>query len=157
MEIPVSLHFPTFLDDQEVYHTITSFWAQVLEEHLPADKSEWYPFYQNKGQDGNPIFSAWLPKQRKLLRIIQFLPAPGDTLFSPWIDEWQGAWPESLSPPNDLVAQAVPELVLDLALTPETIQLAQTLIYMWVQLDHTSTQLEKLWSKSKTPFSASED
>lgn len=147
MKISVDIHYPDFLEQPEVYKAVSSFWEAVLRDHLESEQQEWHPFYQNKDQDGNPVFSAWLPQQHKLIRIIQFIPEPGDTLFSSWIDQWQGDWPQSIPQPKDLKTSPVPELVLDLAMTTETIQLAQMMIHLWIAQDQSPAQLEKLFSK----------
>ncbi|GAB5555114.1 MAG: hypothetical protein Sapg2KO_47050 [Saprospiraceae bacterium] len=151
MEISVNIHYPDFLEQPEIYKAVSSFWEAVLRDQLESEQQEWHPFYQNKDQDGNPVFSAWLPKQHKLLRIIQFIPEPGDTLFSSWVDQWQGDWPKGIPQAKDLTNLPVPELVLDLAMTTETIQLAQTLIHLWIAQDQSPAQLEKLFSKEMLP------
>jgi hypothetical protein len=142
MEISVNIHYANFLEDVRDYEIVTSFWTQQLEQ-LPS-VGEWHPFYQNPARDGNPVFSAWLPGQRKLLRIIQFLPEPGDTLCSAWLDDWQGDWPEGLSAPADLDEQPVPELVIELAATNETLQLVRTLIYLWLVADISVAEMKVL-------------
>ena len=142
MEIPVNIHYPDFLEEVRDYEIVTTFWTQLIEQ-LPS-VGEWHPFYQNSARDGNPVFSAWLPGQRKLLRIVQFLPEPGDSLFSAWLDDWQGDWPKGLTAPVDLDEQPVPELVIELAATDNTLQLARTLIYLWLVADISVAEMKVL-------------
>lgn len=134
MEIPVSIQFPDFLTNPSSYQKVQEFWKETLKQYLPKGEEAWQPFYNNPILDGNPIFSAWLPQQQKLVRIIQFLPEPGDLLFSSWIDQWQGDFPKHITqqPPGK---PPIPELVLELALTPETQQLAKTMMHLWIYLD----------------------
>lgn len=145
MEISINIQFPDFLEDVRDYEVVTSFWTQLLEQ-LPS-VGEWHPFYQNPARDGNPVFSAWLPGQRKLLRIVQFLPEFGDSLCSAWLDDWPGDWPEGLTAPDDLQDQPVPELVIELAATDTTLQWVRTLIYLWLVLDLSPEEMRNILEK----------
>ena len=142
MEVSVNIQFPNFLEDVRDYELLTTFWTQLLHQ-LPIE-GDWHPLYQNPSRDGNPIFSAWLPRQGKLLRIIQFLPEPGDQLCAAWLDDWQGDWPEGLPTPDNLAEQPVPELVIELSATEETLQLARTLIFLWLVVDLPKEEMERL-------------
>lgn len=96
MEVPVNIHFAGFLEDPEEYMAVMNFWAKTLQILLFEDKLDWQPFYNNPSQDGNPVFSAWLPLHGKLLCIIQFIPGTRRYSFL-CLGRYMGGWPAGTS------------------------------------------------------------
>lgn len=118
---------------------------QPLRDLLAESDLTWQPFYQNPGQDGNPLFSAWVPDRGKLVRVIQFTPEEDDEqLFSAWIDTWEGDLPDGLVSQQNAIATPIPELVIDLALTDVTRQLAMTYIYLWLVMDVSPEGMQRI-------------
>ena len=145
MAYPINIHHHQFLESSVAYQAAESFWAQALRELLAESDLTWQPFYKNSGQDGNPLFSAWVPDRGKLVRVIQFTPEVDDEqLFSAWIDTWEGDLPEGLVSQQNAIASPIPELVIDLALTDVTRQLALTHIYLWLVMDVSPKGMQRI-------------
>lgn len=134
--------FPSFLEDQRVYNLAEAYWRRRFDALFTPSGIVFYPFYSRhfgNGQkiyDGNPIFDAYFPAFHKLIRILQYLPEPGEPLCSAWTDSWpieemNEAEKPSFIPPSRQ-NQPIPELVLDLALTSETRDWAERLIRAWI-------------------------
>lgn len=52
-------------------------WWRLLWQKIPSEG--WIsPFYNNPDQDGNPIFSAWSPTERRVIRVLQLSNRPRD-------------------------------------------------------------------------------
>lgn len=141
MEANMNLLFPDFLSSAEAYAEAQGYWSATLSA-LVAERGHTllFPFYTQSLRDGtplrdgNPIFSGYVPEQHKLLRIIQYVPAPGDEVFSTWQDSWPAAdMPPGFRPPSDGGAEGdVPELVVSLALSEETGAAARAAIGDWL-------------------------
>jgi hypothetical protein len=145
MAYPINIHHHQFLESSVAYQAAESFWEQALRDLLAESDLTWQPFYQNPGQDGNPLFSAWVPDRSKLIRIIQFTPEEDDEqLFSAWIDTWEGDLPEGLVSQQNAIASPIPELVIDLALTDVTRQMALTYIYLWLVMDVSPESMQRI-------------
>ena len=145
MAYPINIHHHQFLESSVAYQAAESFWAQALRELLAESDLDWQPFYKKPGQDGNPLFSAWTPDRNKLVRVIQFTPEEDDEqLFSAWIDVWEGDLPESMASQKNAIASPIPELVIDLALTDVTRQLALTYIYLWLVMDVSPKAMQRI-------------
>lgn len=145
MAYSVNIYHHQFLESQVAYQAAESFWAKILDDLLTGQALSWQPFYRNPYRDGNPLFSAWIPERRKLVRIIQFTPEETqEQLCSAWIDAWAGDWPAYIEPsPND-TATPVPELVIDLALTDVTRQLAHTYLHLWLIMDVSPEAMQQI-------------
>lgn len=145
MAYPINIHHHQFLESSVAYQAAESFWAQALKELLAESDLTWQPFYQNPGQDGNPLFSAWIPDRNKLIRIIQFTPEEdNEQLFSAWIDTWEGDLPDGLVSQKNAIANPIPELVIDLALTDVTRQMALNYIYLWLVMDMSPESMQRI-------------
>ncbi len=150
MENPITLLYPAFLSDNEVYREVEQFWRRQFDQlALP-----YQPFYTKTTatgrplNDANPIFDAYFPALHKLVRVIQFIPESGDLLLTGWLDEAPVLkMPPEKRPVPDKPEdrkRPVPELVLSLALTLETAQQAITLLQKWILEDLEQTEMEKL-------------
>lgn len=152
-----NLLFPSFLEDPQEYGQAKSFWQKFFNELLNSIELPFHPFYNtqnHKGEDfsdGNPIFDAYLPSSHRLIRIIQFLPEPGDLPITAWIDKVDPSLlEEALQPKPDnpsLQEQVIPELVIHLALSKRTVQLAEQLINYWVVEKLDTEAMEKAIDK----------
>ena len=148
------LLFPNFLDDQKVYHQVETFWQHELDQLLKNTGLSYHPFYNKvsgsgqKDYSGNPIFDAYFPDRHKLVRIIQYLPEPGDRLLSAYIDQWpvaemaEAQRPQPLDPARSL--DPVPELVFALVLTRENADTVRRLIQSWILEDLAVEQMERV-------------
>lgn len=136
------LLFPSFLDDHRTYALVQTYWRRQVSRLLEGTDMTFQSFYNDRTGDGsklydaNPIFDAYFPDRHKLIRIIQFIPEPGDTLFSSWQTEWPGDATTPKIQPTDptRTGQPIPELVIDLALTRETAAQAVQLIRDWLDM-----------------------
>ena len=124
--------FPALLDDASTYEQAQAYWAEQLDTILATKAYEWSPFYQNDAQDGNPLFSVYVPAVHKLVRITTFAPEPDDVLFSAYLEQWAGDFPAGIKPASPV---PIPELVIDLAMTESTVQEARQLIFLWLHAD----------------------
>lgn len=79
--------------------------------------------------DGNPIFSAWSPRERKGIRVIQYAPTSGGLEFDHWLDTFGGR----LGDPD-----TVRTLTIACALSEEAAQRALELMNAWVWRDEIS-------------------
>ncbi|KAA3622601.1 MAG: hypothetical protein DWQ02_25760 [Bacteroidetes bacterium] len=123
-----SFLYPDFLNDKRQYNLVQASWNRLfirLGEKYDFKYSSYLNPYDSSGRkeyDGNPIFNAFIPKIKKAVRIIQVSPGENVNDISAWIDEIEIT--KSSSP--------VKELVIDLALSKETKNVAIELIDSWV-------------------------
>ena len=142
MATDLNLLYPDFLQQPEAYDKAERYW-EALFTRLCADLGLMYhPFYNKQLadgrplRDGNPIFDAYIPERHRLVRILQHpLEEAGDELLSHWEDEWPEAPEGAQYQPVDaeLRGRPVPELVIDLVLTPETAARAEGLVREWLE------------------------
>jgi hypothetical protein len=82
--------FPDFLENPQKYAEAESYWKRVWERVLAISTFEepWEsPWLNQSCADGNPIFSAWSPRTRRGVSIIQEAPGePGDRDLDWWLD-----------------------------------------------------------------------
>lgn len=142
------------MEDRQTYHLAVAFLQRLLKRLLANTTLAFHPFY--KKQDGlgqkdysaNPIFDAYFPDHHKLIRIIQYLPEPGDLIFSAYIDHWSVAKMEAAQRPKPLdptrSLDPVPELVIALALTRENADTVRELIRLWIVEDMEEEGMGKL-------------
>jgi len=134
----MNIVFPDFLEDASRYEQAQAFWGKRMDAVLSANQYVWEPFYM-EATDGNPLFSAYVPALHKLVRIIAFFPEGDDILFTAYLDQWPGAFPEGIQPSQ---ASAVPELVIDLAMTESTLQEAKKLLYLWLHANISAKDMQ---------------
>jgi len=130
--------FGKFLEDRAKYAGAVDFWTQTWEEVDPTrrDRFGWQqPWLVSDWQkhpqfmDGNPIFSAWSPRERKGIRVIQYAPTSGGLEFDHWLDTFGGR----LGDPD-----TVRTLTIACALSEEAAQRALELMNAWVWRDEIS-------------------
>jgi hypothetical protein len=122
--------FPNFLEDEQVYREVESYWAHLWEQ-IDANSrvaNGWHqPWFQplppSIGQ-GNPIFSAVSPRLRRGIRIIQAEPTEKELEFVAYPDTFGG-------PVFD--PHAIHELVISCALSDAAAWVAFSLMSRWVE------------------------
>jgi|RhiMetdeSRZDD1v2_1073273.scaffolds.fasta_scaffold49377_5 hypothetical protein len=135
--------FADFLDDSNVYRQVVEYWRDLWTrlEPLKRGQLEWIEPWLSTGAptilDGNPIFSAYSPKLRKGIRVVQYPPASADDVeFDYWLDTYGG----DITDP-----QSIQELVISCALSEESARLSRLVIEPWlsgpVSLQYTSTPI----------------
>jgi hypothetical protein len=133
--------YPSFMESARVYNLAEGYWQRMARQLAAEAGLAFQRFYRNrhangeKIYEGNPIFDAYFPERHKLVRIIQYLPEPGDRPISAWLGSWPaGAAPGGAVSPEKQGA-AIPELVISLALTRETAAIARRLLRQWIVED----------------------
>ena len=140
----INLIFPHFLEEASSHEQAQAFWGKRMDAALSDNQYVWEPFYTDT-TGGNPLFSAYVPALHKLVRIIAFLPESDDLLFTAYLDQWLGAFPEGVQPSQ---ASAVPELVIDLAMTESALQEAKKLLYLWLHANISARDMQGFLEQS---------
>ncbi|MEM9526014.1 MAG: hypothetical protein AAGA31_05345 [Bacteroidota bacterium] len=117
-----------FLQDDRVYLGAQRMWATLVEQIAQVHNYTVVP-YMNLEQngtpirDGNPMLALQVTETGRAIRIIQPpLDEDGDDL---------GAWLDNFGDEIASGRKAIPELVIDVKLTPLTIAFAAVLISKW--------------------------
>jgi hypothetical protein len=120
-----------FLTNSGGYDAAQRFWLALWREVLDGPEivsGEWeQPWVANRLangselRDGNPIFSAFSPRLRRALRVIQHEPEEHELELAWWSDSSTG---------DD--GSNVEELVISCAMSEEAERLARSLIKSWV-------------------------
>jgi hypothetical protein len=124
--------FPNFLADEAEYSQAEGFWARLWAEIAEEDRRcggwrcRW--FQPQAPNDGNPIFTAVSDTQRKAIRVIQYEPTSHEPELDYWFDTFGG---------DESDPQAIRELVIACALSPETAQKAREIMSSWVSGEFT--------------------
>jgi hypothetical protein len=122
-----------FLEDRAEYAGAVDYWVGLWEKVEPSwrERTGWQQPWLFSGwqehpefMDGNPMFSAWSPQERKGIRVIQYAPTSEDLEFDFWLDTFGGA-------PGD--PDSIQTLVIACALSDEAAQLALEEIGRWVR------------------------
>jgi hypothetical protein len=131
--------FEDFLNSEREYRDAEMFWREIWDDAQKHARSDWIqPWFSTQSrelEDGNPIFSAWSPSERRGLRIVQILPDHIERDVNYWIDWFGGdAW--------DL--DAVTELVIVCAPTSANRQRIVLMLERWVAQGDVSEQINTL-------------
>ena len=130
------LLYKNFLENKNVYNLNVGYWRQKLERHLAEvidkDKRPITNKMENGDNfyDGNPIFSYLDHSKQKAIRIIQ--ENPNDILIYNnimMIDAWIG---ELTIPQTEQDNYKVPELVISLYLTQDTVAISLRIVKDWI-------------------------
>lgn len=141
------LLFDKFSEDKRVYNLNQGYWKRKLQSKLKIKLTKESELFKNidargkKIYDANPIFTFINDNKTKAIRIIQddikliqtSLEENEKYLISAWIDD--------IIFDNE---RKVPELVIALFLTQETVDKAVNLVLLWVNDDLTMQQIEEL-------------
>jgi hypothetical protein len=120
--------YPNFLHDESVYADVEQFWINLWEGIDATVRNGWQtPWFEPLPpsiSEGNPIFSAVAPSQRRGIRILQSEPMEKGLEFVAYADTFGG----SIFDPN-----SIHELVISCALSDAAARLAHSLIIVWVE------------------------
>jgi hypothetical protein len=122
--------FPNFFNDPNEYRLAETLWREKSHElvrrvgqerqwvtpWLQTTFANWTPF-----ADGNPIFSAVAPNRRLGVRVVQVDPCQELRELSTWTDTFAEGEPEAIN-----------ELVIACALTPQTLDETLALMEQWI-------------------------
>lgn len=151
MAIPVKnndLLYAKFLERPKVYNLAEAYWARTARRLAGEAGLSLHRFYSTrygngeKRYDGNPLFDAYFPERHKLVRILQYLPEPGDLLISGWLGESPPATEADVPVPPGKHGSPIPELTISLALTHETAATARRLLRLWLVEDCSAAEME---------------
>lgn len=122
--------FASFLEDRSQYAGSVRRWLELWNGTDAAARrrdhwtTPWLSTTEEDGLgDGNPIFSAWSPKQRRGIRVIQHVPTRDIAELAWWLDTFAGP----IRNPD-----CVEELVIACAMSLESMAVAQGLIEQWI-------------------------
>jgi hypothetical protein len=122
--------FADFLDDLNVYKQAVAYWRDLWTRVDPLTQKQlgWIEPWLSTGAsticDGNPIFSAYSPKLRKGIRVVQYPPASADDVECDyWLDTYGG----DITDP-----QSIQELVITCALSEESARRSRRIIERWI-------------------------
>ena len=118
--------FPDFLENPDSYHRAELYWEDLMNRVLGIRGSHhsWHTFVPRRYsdgtpfQDGNPIFDSRSPEARRAVRVIQERPDSDSVDVDAYFDR---IGPDHLD-----------ELVIRLALSVESGEIAERLIAEWV-------------------------
>jgi hypothetical protein len=141
--VPASALHLVLPDRQEACARAERYWQQRFTQLLAPHGLSHQPFYNKYaagGQKiavGNPIFDAYVPQRHKLVRIIQYDLAEAEgELLSFYTDAWPTAQmaPELRPRPAEPAKRdaPIPELVIALFLSGETVLQVEELVRGWV-------------------------
>ena len=128
--------YATFLENRRVYLLAKARWQRLFEQLLSAKQYTFRPFLNEKRMDSNPMFTAYVPRADRALRIIHVDPseAVAEVDIKAWLD--QAVMPER--------EDRVEELVIDLVLTNEAEQISLLLIEAWLLQQLSLTDMQKM-------------
>jgi len=131
--------YANFLTNKRVYNLAQAYWKRLFDRLAKACGFAWSPYINQmqggkKEYDGNPIFSAYVVSKNRAVRIIQAAPEEGSMEISVWVDSIE--LKDGKSP--------VPELVMDVVLSPATKDLAEKLVEGWLAEGWTEKEIQKM-------------
>jgi hypothetical protein len=131
--------FSNFLEDKKVFNLAEAYWRRIV-SGISGEKKIPFQSYLNhfdsegkKEYDANPIYDAIFPTLSKALRIIQDTPEKDTSDITVWIDKFE--------PDEDV--PVVHELVIALALSRETAEVARRLLRQWIIEDFSPQDMER--------------
>lgn len=141
------LLFEKFTEDKRIYNLNQGYWKRKLQYRLKVKLTKESEVFKNidargnKIYDANPIFTFINNNNTKAVRIIQddfkiienSVLESGKYLISAWLDY--------ISYENE---RKVPELVVALVLTKETVDKAINLVQLWINDNLTTEKIEEL-------------
>lgn len=141
------LLFEKFTEDKRIYNLNQGYWKRKLQYRLKVKLTKESEVFKNidargnKIYDANPIFTFINNNNTKAVRIIQddfkiienSVLESGKYLISAWLDY--------ISYENE---RKVPELVVALVLTKETVDKTINLVQLWINDNLTTEKIEEL-------------
>lgn len=139
--------FDKYSEDKRVYNLNQGYWKRKLQSRLQIKLTKETEIFKNsdaKGKkiyDANPIFTFVNDNKTKAIRIIQddikilqnSLEEDEKYLISAWLDD--------IYYDNE---RRIPELVIALFLTKETVDKAMNLVYLWINGDLTNERIKTI-------------
>lgn len=122
--------FPDFLSDPEQYGLSERFWEKLWDRIDPFQRESfrWTQPWLGTGSpgimDGNPIFSAYSPRLRRGIRVIQEEPIGSALDIRVWLDTFGG----TITDPD-----RIHELVISCTLSDIASEIALSLMSSWVR------------------------
>ncbi|MCU7693851.1 hypothetical protein ACFSPU_01410 [Haoranjiania flava] len=140
------LLFDKYSEDKRIYNLNQGYWKRKLQSRLQIKLTKETEIFKNsdaqgkKIYDANPIFTFVNDSKTKAIRIIQddikiiqtSLEENEKYLISAWLDD--------IYYDN----YRIPELVIALFLTKETVDKAMNLVYLWINEDLTNERIETI-------------
>lgn len=141
------LLFDKYSEDKRIYNLNQGYWKRKLQAKLQIKFTKESEIIKNsdargkKIYDANPIFMFINDNKTKAIRIIQ----DDNSIIRTSIDENEkfliSAWLDDILYENE---SKIPELVIALFLTKETVDKAMDLVYFWINEDLTSELIDEL-------------
>ena len=131
--------YPNFLRDEVEYGLAEDFWIKIWESTDVRDRMryDWrHPWFEPLPAaiaEGNPIFSAFSPKLKRGIRIIQDEPKDSGLSIFAYPDFFGGDFSDPRS---------IRELVISLVLSDISAKLALALIEPWIRGDSITFRLD---------------
>jgi hypothetical protein len=148
VEASKDILYASFLESAKAYNLAEGYWQRMTRQVAEEAGLAFHRFYRNryangeKMYEGNPIFNAYFPERHKLVRIIQYLPEPGDLPISAWLSSWPATAAPVGSARPERQGAPIPELTISLALTRETAAIARRLLRQWIVEDGSPEEME---------------
>lgn len=133
--------FQNFLDSTEEYKACEIYWEQLVNDIAqslgqPGEWPRWIPRTYADGtpldSDGNPIFDGWSERLDRAFRIIQHPATSNEVEISAWLKSYEEEYTDL---PRD-------ELVINLSLSQESAQLAESLLHLWMVPTTTTDEMQ---------------
>jgi len=141
------LLFEKYAVNKRIYNLNQGYWKRKLQSRLKIKLTKESEILKNsdargnKIYDANPIFTFVNDSRTKAIRIIQ----DDFVIIKTTLDENEkyliSAWLDNISYDND---RKIPELVIALFLTKETVDKAMNLVSLWINDELSSERLDSL-------------
>jgi hypothetical protein len=139
--------FEKYLEDKRIYNLNQGYWKRKLQSRLKVKLTKESQIFKNSDAEGkkiydaNPIFIFVNEDKTKAVRIIQddFIKIKTEIgenekyLISAWLDDI--LYDDEIK---------IPELVVALFLTKETVEIAMNLVFLWINNDLTDEKIDTL-------------
>ena len=142
-----NLLFAKYSENKRIYNLNQGYWKRKLQSRLQIKFTKESEIFKNsdaqgkKFYDANPIFTFVNNNRTKAIRIIQ----DDITIIKGSLDENEkyliSAWLDEILYDNE---NKIPELVIAIFLTKETVDKAMNLVYLWINDDLTSERIDTL-------------
>jgi len=141
------LLFDKFTEDKRIYNLNQGYWKRKLQSKLKLKLTKESEVFKNidargkKIYDANPIFTFINDNKTKAIRIIQDDFKVMQTSINENEKYLISAWLDNITYDNE---RKVPELVIALFLTQETVDKAVNLVLLWINDNLTTEKIEEL-------------
>ena len=141
------LLFDKFIEDKRIYNLNQGYWKRKLQSKLKLKLTKESEVFKNidargkKIYDANPIFTFINDNKTKAIRIIQDDFKVMQTSINENEKYLISAWLDNITYDNE---RKVPELVIALFLTQETVDKAVNLVLLWINDSLTAERIEEL-------------